>query len=116
MDNSVFGIMDLLVAACGGYVIYQYIMMITTKTLRQNMLVSKDINIKKCKDVQGYIKDVSLPQIVFGLVSFGCGAIGLVQDFVTPVPTALYLGAMGVFILAAIWYCAVLRKAQKRYW
>ena len=36
-----FGIMDLIIAGGGIYVIYQYIVMVTTRKLQTNMLLTK---------------------------------------------------------------------------
>lgn len=117
MDTtSMFGIMDLIVVGGGIYVLYQYVIMVTSRQLKSSLLLPKDLNIKKCRDVEGYINYVGLKQLIFGIVALVCGIIGLIQDYTQTFGTIWYMGAIVVFLVVAIWYSMAIKTAIKLYW
>ena len=88
-SNSLFVIVDGMVMLCGIYVVYLYIVMVTTGKLTQNVLMPKDINIKKCKDVRGFIKYMGWKQLLFGVIAFFATKYGYPA---TPMVLAFVLG------------------------
>lgn len=115
-STSFYGVMDLLITLCGAYVIYQYIIMASSHTIRQNMLMPKDLDVKKCKDVEGYIRFIGVRQIGFGATAVICGIIGLVQDFMGVYNMPVSIGSIIVFLLFCIWYGKAMMDAQKKFW
>lgn len=114
--NSMFGIMDLIIAGGGIYVIYQYIVMVTTRKLQTNMLLPKEIDPKKCRDTEGYINYIGMKQLAFGIVGTICGAIGLIQDYTQKIGAGVYFAGMLVFVIVAVWYSVALKKGIKEFW
>ncbi len=114
--DSFYMFIDIMVVICGVYVVYQYIMMIRTEQIRENMLLPKDINIKKCKDVQGYIKSIGPKQLAFGIAATVCGIVGIIQDMYEIVSISLSLIIMVVFVAVCIWYGVAAKKAVDKFW
>ena len=114
--TSMFGIMDLIVIGGGIYVLYQYVIMVTSRHLKPNVLFPKELNLKKCKDVEGFIHYVGLKQLIFGIVALVCGIIGLIQDYTQSFGAAWYMGAIVVFLVVAVWYSMAIKTAIKLYW
>lgn len=108
--------MDLLILAAGVYVIVHYIIMVTSGTLRQNMLLPKDINVNKCKDTKAYIQSVGTKQLIFGISAMLCGILGLIQDYTQKFGSWGFMVVMVLFLAIAAWYSAALKKAFKTYW
>lgn len=75
--NSIFSLMDVLVAACGIYVIYLYVEMIRTGKIRESMLLPKGLNVRKCKNPSEFIRYVGIKQLIFGISALLCGVVGL---------------------------------------
>ncbi len=115
-DNSFYIMIDFFVTACGIYIIAQYLFMIRTRELRQNMLIPKEISVKHCKDVEGYIKTMGTKQLIFGLAATICGAISLVQDMLGDYNLYISMTAMVIFLILCFWYGRASKKAIERFW
>ena len=82
MDNvSMNAMFDLLIAACGLYIVINFVLMKTSGAVRGTVLLPKDTLPEKCKDPIGYIHDVGLWQVLFGACSILSGAFGLLQAY-----------------------------------
>lgn len=114
--NSMFGFMDLIIVGGGLYVIYQYIKMIHSRKLETSALLPKEIDPKKCKDVEGYIQYIGPKMLTFGIVATLCGLLGLIQDYTQKIGYPVYLAGMAVFVAAAVWYSIAIKKALKEFW
>ena len=115
-SNSMYALIDAIITAGGVYIIYQYIMMKSSGALRQNMLLPKDLDIKKCRDVAGFIQYTGTKQMIFGVVALAGGIIGLIQDFTGLIGAVPYLIFIVVFFMLAIWYGMSVKKAVKMFW
>ena len=109
-------IMDMLISAAGVYVVVQYIMMIKSGKVQQNMLLPKDVDAKKCKDPAGYIKYIGSRQLVFGLAAVLCGVLGLIQDVTKASYGIVSMIGTVIFLVCTVWYAAGMRKAMAEYW
>ncbi len=116
MDSSFFVIVDLLVVACGIYMIYQYVMLLRTHDLKQNMLMPKDLEVKKCKDVDGYIKMMGPKMITFGVAAVVTGGLDMLQDMQGIFGSLVSLIIMIIFVVLCFWYGMASRKASKMFW
>lgn len=114
--NSLYGLMDAIFVACGIYVIYLYLNMKKSGAITQNPLLPKDLDVKKCKDVAGYIQFIGPRQLAFGIIALAGGAIGLVEDFTGTIGTGPYMVAIAISFAAVIWYGMMIRKAVKMFW
>ncbi|MCD7716582.1 MAG: hypothetical protein LUI39_09045 [Lachnospiraceae bacterium] len=114
--DSFYIMIDLFVTACGIYIIAQYLFMVRTKELRQNMLIPKETRVEHCKDVQGYIQTMATKQLVFGIATTVCGAITLVQDLMGDYNLYVSMAAMVIFLVLCIWYGRASKKAIEKFW
>lgn len=114
--NSIYALMDVVIVACGVYVLYLYVIMVRTGELKSSMLIPQSIDVKKCKDVAGFIKYTGTKQLIFGVVSILCGGIGLIQDFTQKIGTIPYMIAILVFFIYAMWFGLQVKKAAQMFW
>ncbi len=116
MDYIFYVIIDLLVIVCGIYIIVQYIMMTRSGTIRQNMLMPRDLQIKKCKDVDGFIQAVAGKQLILGISALICGAVGVIEDSRTSPNVVISFIIMVVFVVLCFWYGFASKKAIEEFW
>lgn len=117
MDSgSVFGLMDLMVLACGGYILYAYYLLMTKNEIKKGVLLPQNQEAKKCKDMEAYKKFIGPKTLLCGLAAVASGGVGLYQDYVGPVSIILYQGLFILFIVIIIWFVVSIKQAEKRFW
>jgi threonine/homoserine/homoserine lactone efflux protein len=114
--NSIYTIIDVIIAFGGLYIIYLTYGMMKTGQLKENALLPKGTDIRKCKDAAGYIKYMAPKQIVFGVMALACGAIGIVHDYLGAINSYVYLACILVMVLYLVYYSIQSKKAMKQYW
>lgn len=105
-------IMDLLIMACGVYVIYWAVQMKSTNKI-PTMLVGKGFPVNRAKDPAGFIRFTFPFTFVTGVLLFVIGltgALGILSAY--PLADTLMRIVMVVVVIA---YGMVLMKAQKKY-
>lgn len=107
---------DMIIAACGFYVIGNYIVMRMSGQVQGSMLLPKNFAPEKCKDPKGYLSVVGLKQVLFGVCAIVCGLIGLLQDLWHTNLTGLYVASLIVFLLCTVLYTKAIKRAVKEYW
>ena len=115
MDN-VWSIMELLFAGAGLYAIYAYYLLKTKGEITTSILMSKDVDIRKCKDIEGYKAFVAPKILIFGIAALLYGILGLVNSYVSPIPGALYASAMVLFFAVLVWFAFQTRKGVQMFW
>jgi hypothetical protein len=116
MMNNVFSIMDLIFAGAGIYALYAYVQLKTKNEFTTSLLMSKDVEIRKCKDIEGY-KAFILPKIlIFGIAALLYGGVGLINTYVLPLPGMVYTAAMILFFAVLIWYAYQTKKGVQMFW
>lgn len=117
MNSTSFnGMIDLIIAACGIYVLYSCSVMKSTGKIQGGMLMPKNVDLNRCKDPAGFIREIVPKLLVLGIMAFLCGAVGLVMDYTGLIPGAVYLVLMIAFLAALVWYTKVSKKIIKKYW
>ena len=111
-----YAMMDAIILGFGGYIVCQYILMKKDKKLRENMLLPKELDVKKCRDVQGYIAGVGMKQLVLGISVMICGMIGLIQDMTEWKSTLIYSLVIVFCLGCTVWYTKAMRQAVKEFW
>lgn len=115
MDN-IWSFMDLIFAGAGLYALYAYYQMKTRGEITTSILMSKDVDVRKCKDIEGYMRFVLPKILVFGIAAFLYGVLGLVNTYVYAVPAAVYMAGMIVFFAILVWYAFQTRKGVQMFW
>ena len=108
--------MDLLFAGAGLYALYAYYLLKTKGEITTSILMSKDVDIRKCKDIEGYKVFVSPKILIFGAAALLYGILGLVNSYVSPVPGVLYTAAMVLFFVILIWFAFQTKKGVQMFW
>lgn len=105
-------IIDLLIIACGVYVIYWAMQMVQTKKIPE-MLVGKGFPISRAKDKEGFIKATFPLTLVLGIILFIVGVLGALNVFAAYplVDTMMSI----ILIIVIILYGVFLLKAQQKY-
>lgn len=105
-------ILDMLIMACGVYMIYWAVQMKLTNKI-PSMLVGKGFPINRAKDPDGFIRFTFPFTFVTGVVLFAAGLVGALGLFTT-YPLAETLMRI-MLIVVLIGYGMMLMKAQKKY-
>ena len=116
MDSSIFGILDIVFVGAGIYVLYAWVMMKTKGEIKTSILMSKDVNIKKCKDLEGYKAFIAPKMQIFGIAAILYGAAGLINTHVYAMPLPVYIVNMVLFLAVLIWFAYATRKGIERFW
>ena len=114
--SKVWSIMDLLFAGAGLYALYAYYLLKTKGEITTSILMSKDVDIRKCKDIEGYKVFVAPKILIFGAAALLYGILGLVNSYVSPVPGVLYTAAMVLFFVILIWFAFQTKKGVQMFW
>lgn len=105
-------ILDLLIMACGVYMVYWAVQMKSTNKI-PTMLVGKGFPINRAKDPAGFIRFTFPFTFTTGVMLFVMGMAGALGIFRTyPLAETLMRILMVVVIIA---YGMMLMKAQKKY-
>lgn len=113
--SPMFSLIDFVIAGCGLYVIYLYVDMKRTGKIRESMLLPKGLNVKRCKDVDGYIRMAGSKQLILGILALASGLVGLLQDF-QGINSYVYMAVLFLFFIYAIWYTVYMKKVIKKLW
>lgn len=114
MSKSFSSIMDILVLFCGAYCIYTAVLMIKTRELQKGLLISKDIDLKKIKDKEGYINFIGKKTIIFGTLIILYAGVNLFSAYVFPLGFLLIINYT-VFLIVLICFAIVMKKAHRDY-
>ena len=117
MDNSIWSVLDIIFVGAGIYVLYGWLMLrIKGEIVTTSILFSKDVELHKCKDLEGYKAYIAPRMLVFGIAAILYGAAGLVNTYVAPLPGAVYGAVMALFLAVLIWYAIATRKGVQKFW
>lgn len=113
--DSMFSIIDLLIMACGAYVLYNYYLLKFKGEIKETLLLPKDVSAKKCKDKQAYITEISPKVLIYGIIVLVSGAAGIFEDKYQMLGN-YYLIILAVFGIGTIWFAMAVKKAAEKYW
>lgn len=113
--DSMYLLMDVLVLGAGLYILYAYFLMMKKGEIKENILMSKEINMSQCKDKEGYIKYVAPKLLIFGIGAVICGLLGFINDY-TQALGGWYMVVTVLFLVLIIWFAMSTRKAIKIFW
>lgn len=113
--DSFWSIMDVIFVGAGVYMLYALILMKKTGEIKTELLLSKDVNLKKCKDLEGYKCYIAPKMLIFGLGALLYGAAGLLNTYVTPLGI-FYTAALVLFLADLIWFALQSKKGVQRFW
>lgn len=115
MDN-IWSFLDVIFVGAGAYMLYAWFLLTQKGEIKQEVLMSKDVDLKKCKDLEGYKAYIAPKMIVFGVCAVLYGGMGMVNTYVTPLPGMVYNVVMFLFLLVLIWFALMARKGTEKFW
>lgn len=112
--NSMWGIIGIIVCACGVYSLYWFYKMKTTGEINATMLLGKEFLYKKCKNKEEYIRKVSPALLGFGLVALIYGVLDVIHCYAYPMPLVDTAG-MVIFFIVLVAFAVYTTKLKRKY-
>ncbi|MDO5422962.1 MAG: hypothetical protein Q4F41_04470 [Eubacteriales bacterium] len=112
--DSMFIMVDLIITGFGVYLLYAWFLMAQKGEVKENLVLPKNMTMKRCKDKDGFVNFMKPKMLGFGIVMLICGLFGLLNDF-TGVLGNFSLLITVIFLVAAIWYGVGTKNAIKNY-
>lgn len=109
--DSIFGIIGVVL---GIYAFNSWYQLKLTKDLTKSVLLPKEVNVKKCKDKEAYIKETLPKLLILGITALLYGAIELVNSMVKSIPTLITISLIGSGIVI-VYIGIVTAKMNKKY-
>jgi len=109
--NSIFGYLALF----GGiYCLYGYYKLKFKREITNALMITKDVNFKKCKDFQSYCKTIEMPILILSIILCVCGGIDLYYSH-TGKAEMLSMFMIPVVLIALFYYSSCVKKANEKY-
>lgn len=112
--NSMWGIIGIIVCACGVYALYWFYKMKTTGDINATILLGKDFMYKKCKNKDEYIRKVSPALLGLGIVALAYGVLDVIHCYAYPMPVADTVG-MVIFFIVLVAFAVYTTKLKREY-
>ena len=114
--DMMWNLMDILFLGAGLYVIFAWYQMKTKGEIKEDLLLGKDVQLRKCKDLEGYKAYIGPKMLLFGIGTALYGGVGLINTYVLTLPNAVYLAVMAIFFVVLIWFAVCAKKGVKMFW
>ncbi len=111
--GGTFGFMDILIVLSGAYLIYSSVQMKRTGEI-STLIVGKRYDLKKAKDLNGFIEYMYLKSIIMGVVVMAGGGLNYLNDNYWNIPN-LGLIVCVVFLAVLAIYGKITIDAQNKY-
>ena len=85
--GSFFGIVGV---GAGIYCIYGYMLMIRKRQIPKGIMLPKDEDPKKCKDVEAYIKMTSTQLLLVGVLLVAYGVMEFINTYAVAIPIPIF--------------------------
>lgn len=105
-------ILNILIMACGVYVLYWAIQMKNSKKIPE-MLVGKEFPIERAKDPEGFIKATFPVTFITGVVLLVAGVVGALELLAAYPVADMVINVLEVVVI--IGYGMILMRAQRKY-
>lgn len=109
--DGVFGVFGL---GCGIYCLYSFYMLRFKHEVNRTILLPKDVNIKKCKDLEGYCREAQTPLLLLGIVATLYGASDLYNTYIGNARMVFDI-FMFLTVIALIIYAVMIKKINNKY-
>lgn len=116
MFNDWWSIVDILFVGIGLYMLYSCILMKTTGEIKTGFLMNRDVDLRKCKDLEGYKAFIFPKLLALAAMTLLYGLMGMINTYVTPIPLAVSLVAMAAFMAILVWFSLQSKKGIQMFW
>ena len=107
-------IFDLLIAGSGIYLMYTAIMMKRKGELKTGVIISKDVDMNKIRDKEGFIRYMYGKVLILGLLAVVVGGIGIFNTKWNG-PEYLSLIGIGCYLVVLVIFGVASSKAKKKF-
>ncbi len=107
-------IFDILIIASGFYMIYTAFVMKNSGKITSGVLISKDVDVDKMRDKDGFIKYMFNKVLVMGILTCFIGLGGILLTKINA-PSYVILIGIGCFIIVLILFTLASYKAKKMF-
>lgn len=107
-------IFDALIIVSGLYMIYTAFNMKHSGKITSGVLISKDVDVDKIRDKDGFIKYMFNKVLVMGILTCLIGLGGMLLTKINA-PSYVMLIGMGCFIIVLILFTIATYKAKKKF-
>lgn len=114
--DSLWSLMDFLFVGAGFYMIFSWYLLKTKGEIKADLVLPKDTNLKKCKDLDAYKAFIAPKMLVMGIGCLLYGVLGLVNTYAFSLPMPVYVGSMAVFFAVILWFAVQTKNGYKKYW
>ena len=112
---SVMSFLDIIVLLAGFYVFYAWFLLVKKKEIRQGVMIPKDVDPKRCKDIDGYVQYMSPRTLLLGVMAVVSGGVGLYQDNVKLLNPIIYWTLFAAFLAIIFWFGISSKKAVEKF-
>ena len=110
---SNINIFDLLIAGSGLYLIYTAVIMKTRGEITKGVVISKDVNVERMRDKEGFIRYMYGKMILFGVLTVAVGVWDLINVYVQGPPWISTAAVMGYLVLLLLFGAFTLKGRKK---
>ena len=114
--NDFNSFMDVICLLCFGYMAYQWYCFKIKREIKTGMVLSKDVPVNKCKDKEAYIDEVSGYILLMAVIFLAETVVFMVNNYITPLPDAVVIGVIVLFIAVLIWFGIKTKQIYEKYW
>ncbi len=107
-------IFDVLIIASGLYMIYTAFIMKKSGKITGGVLISKDVDVDKIRDKDGFINYMYIKVLVMGILTCLIGLGGILLTKINA-PSYIMLIGIACFIVVLILFTLASRKAKKMF-
>lgn len=113
MMDGIFGIIAL---GCGIYCLYGWYMLTVKKDIAgaKSILLPSNVNVKKCKDPEGYCREAGKPLLGLGVVTSLYGASDLYNTYIGGADIIFIVLLVLMFVMLVV-YVVLVRKYNQKY-
>lgn len=104
---------DILILVMGIYLAAQTLKMKATGEIPR-ALVSKRVDVNKCRDKESFIKVMYPKNIIFVIILIIAALLGIAANYVI-LPTAVVIGVYVLYLGALVYYAIISVKYQTKY-
>ncbi len=110
-----FSFLDVIIVFYGVYNTFATVKMMKTGEIKGGWFVRSDVDLKKARDVKGYIEATKYITLTVGILITLCGLLGLYNSYVQELPIAVIAVVYIILIIIVLGYGIYSTKAQKKY-
>lgn len=101
-------------AGCGIYCLYGYYMVRVKKEITKTILLPKDVDASKCRDIEGYCKEAQLPLLILGIVTTLYGIVDLYNAYAGGADK-LFVVMLVLLFAALVAFVILVNRCNKKY-